>query len=114
MLTAWRALSRLGWDAQAIFQNPDQVLQFVGAGAFLAEVFFQSLYLLLERGFIGGGRSRWVAGLGLAGPESPQRDCWSWSRWNWTGRKQLRWLCGRLEQRSDQSCGVMNRSPFVW
>ncbi len=67
------AFSRLGWDAQAIFENPDQVLQFIGARAFLAEVFSQLLDLLLERGFIGGGRSSWVAG-GLAGTGVAQRE----------------------------------------
>jgi hypothetical protein len=39
-LTALRPFTRLGLDSEPIFQNTDQVLQFVGACAFLADIFF--------------------------------------------------------------------------
>jgi hypothetical protein len=100
-LMAGRALSRFGRDAQAIFQNPDQVLQFVGACAFLADIFSQSLYLLLKRGLIGGRRSCLNRIFG-------NWRCWRWSCRNWTFSKQLRWLRRRLERRRYESCGVMN------
>src|ERR1700677_471825 len=95
LLTALGSLTRIGLDAQPIFQNTHQVVKFVGACAFLADVFSQTLYFLLERGFIGRGRSCLSCWAGT---------CWSWScstwgRWSCTCRKQLRWLCGRLQHR---------------
>ena len=47
-----------GRNTEAIFQNPHQVLQFIGARAFLAELLFQLFDLLRERALIRGLRNR--------------------------------------------------------
>lgn len=80
---------RCGLNAQTLFENPDQVLQFTAACTFLGEVVSQLLYLPFECVVPGAWRRGWACRNGIWG-------------------KQLRRLRGGMEHRCDEPGGFMN------